>query len=102
MSSKLSLENPVLQVRKDSYLEDSTYREIANLMRDVRKTFQIHADAINYLYGPRTREIALPLSEAKAGATKIPGWVQFADDGSGSTGIYAYAFDNSSCTLDSS
>jgi len=50
MAQKLSLENPVLQVRKDSYVEDKVYREISNLMRDIRKNFQLHADAINYIY----------------------------------------------------
>lgn len=50
MSEKLSLQNPILQVRRDAFSDETTYREISNLMRDIRKAFQLHADAVNYLY----------------------------------------------------
>lgn len=93
---KISLQNPNLQVRKDSFSNDKTYNEIFSLMRDIKKQFQTIADAVNFLFGPRTVEIIVPLSSAKAGATKIPGWVQVIDDGAGSTGVYAYAFDSGS------
>ncbi len=38
-------------------------------------------------------DYVVPLSSAKARGTKFPGYEAFMDDGAGSTGVWAYAFD---------
>lgn len=41
-------------------------------------------------------DLRVPLTSAKVGATKAPGFEQWRDDGDSSTGVYAYHFDASS------
>lgn len=39
-------------------------------------------------------DLRVPLVSAKAGASNMPDFAQFADDGAGSAGVFVYAFDN--------
>jgi len=71
MTVKISLEHPILQTRQGSYAEDRTYNEIANLMRDVRKQFQVLAEAVNFIYAG----IQLP-SYAVADVPTASEWAQ--------------------------
>jgi hypothetical protein len=41
-------------------------------------------------------DLRVPLNTAKPGATKVPGFAQWRDNGSGSTGVFAYHFDPTS------
>lgn len=50
MGIKLSLSAPSLPTRRGSYPTDELFREIQDILRGIRITFQRHADAINSIY----------------------------------------------------
>lgn len=51
---------------------------------------------LDYLYGPRSTEMVIPLSNARrgggGGGSRDPSFVKITDDGAGSNGVYAWRF----------
>ena len=64
---------------------------------DVRSRMRITSDYALRLIGseaPVWDDIRVPMTSVKTGGTKDPDFIQFKDNGAGSQGVFAYAFDS--------